>query len=107
MSTPSNVAGLGERAAIDLIRRRLPAAPPWVVVGIGDDAAVAEPARNALDVFTTDALVEAWTQRAAAAYRDGRTTPYRQVKADFARIVKDFAALPVAAPARKKPITNA
>jgi thiamine-monophosphate kinase len=58
LSTPSNVAGLGERAAIDLIRRRLPAAPPWVVVGIGDDAAVAEPARNALDVFTTDALVE-------------------------------------------------
>jgi thiamine-monophosphate kinase len=28
------------------------------VVGIGDDAAVTEPARNTLDVFTTDALVE-------------------------------------------------
>jgi len=58
LSTPSNLAALGERGAIDLIRRRLPAAPPWIVVGIGDDAAVAEPARNTLDVFTTDALVE-------------------------------------------------
>ena len=32
--------------------------PPWVVVGPGDDAAVIKPARGALDVLTTDALVD-------------------------------------------------
>ncbi len=32
--------------------------PPWVVVGPGDDAAVIEPERGALDVLTTDAQVE-------------------------------------------------
>ena len=32
--------------------------PPWVVVGPGDDAAVVKPARGALDVLTTDALVD-------------------------------------------------
>ncbi len=58
MTTPSNVGALGERAAIALIRRRLPAPPAWLTIGIGDDAAVAEPARNTLDVFTTDAMVE-------------------------------------------------
>jgi len=34
------------------------AMPPWVVVGPGDDAAVIKPARGALDVLTTDALVD-------------------------------------------------
>jgi thiamine-monophosphate kinase len=52
------VADLGERAIIDRIRSRLPAFPPWVHVGPGDDAAVLEPERNRLDVLTTDALVE-------------------------------------------------
>ena len=32
--------------------------PPWVVVGPGDDAAVIQPERGALEVLTTDALVE-------------------------------------------------
>src|SRR5688572_28719849 len=32
--------------------------PPWVVVGPGDDAAVISPERGALDVLTTDALVD-------------------------------------------------
>ena len=32
--------------------------PPWVVVGPGDDAAVIEPERGALEVLTTDAQVE-------------------------------------------------
>jgi thiamine-monophosphate kinase len=32
--------------------------PPWVVVGPGDDAAVIEPERGALEVLTTDTLVE-------------------------------------------------
>jgi thiamine-monophosphate kinase len=52
------VADLGERAAIERVRARLPAPPPWVLVGIGDDAAVIAPARNHLEVLTTDALVE-------------------------------------------------
>jgi len=32
--------------------------PPWVLVGPGDDAAVIQPERGALEVLTTDALVE-------------------------------------------------
>jgi thiamine-monophosphate kinase len=52
------VSDLGERALIARIRERLPEAPGWVAVGIGDDAAVVEPERNALDVLTTDSLVE-------------------------------------------------
>ena len=32
--------------------------PPWVVVGPGDDAAVVEPERGALDVLKTDAQIE-------------------------------------------------
>ena len=32
--------------------------PPPFIVGIGDDAAVVEPERGALQVLTTDALVE-------------------------------------------------
>ena len=52
------VADLGERALIERIRARIPAAPPFVIVGIGDDAAVVEPERNALEVMTTDSQVE-------------------------------------------------
>ena len=33
-------------------------APPFVIVGIGDDAAVVEPERNPLEVLTTDCQVE-------------------------------------------------
>src|SRR4029453_2101520 len=40
------------------IRRRGPAGGAALVVGIGDDAAVAVPDRGALQVLTTDALVE-------------------------------------------------
>ena len=60
MTTPpgQTVADLGERAVIDRLAARVPAAPAFVRVGIGDDAAVIEPARNAADVVTTDALVE-------------------------------------------------
>jgi len=53
----STVSSLGERALIDRITSRL-AMPPWVAVGPGDDAAVIEPVRGALDVLTTDALVD-------------------------------------------------
>ena len=56
--TAQTVADLGEHAAhrADPRPRARPAA--WVTVGIGDDAAVVEPARNRLEVMTTDALVE-------------------------------------------------
>jgi thiamine-monophosphate kinase len=52
------LSDVGERGLIDRIRRRLPPAPASLVVGIGDDAAVAEPERGALQVLTTDAMVE-------------------------------------------------
>jgi thiamine-monophosphate kinase len=51
------VSDLGERALIQRITARL-AAPDWVIVGPGDDAAVVEPQRGTLDVLTTDAQVE-------------------------------------------------
>jgi thiamine-monophosphate kinase len=54
----SRISDTGERALIERIRRRLPAAPRELVIGIGDDAAVAAPDRGALQVLTTDALVE-------------------------------------------------
>ncbi len=55
---PRSVAGLGEHALLARLRARVPPAPAWVALGIGDDAAVLEPARNELDVVTTDTLVE-------------------------------------------------
>ena len=42
------VAELGEHALLERIRARAPASPPWVAVGVGDDAAVVEPARGHL-----------------------------------------------------------
>lgn len=42
-----------------------------------------------------DRLVERWLEKASVRYREGRTTPARILKADFARIVADFAAVPV------------
>ena len=63
MSSPGNlqqqrVSDVGERALIERIRSRVPPAPPALVVGIGDDAAIAAPDRGSLQVLTTDALVE-------------------------------------------------
>jgi thiamine-monophosphate kinase len=60
LSSPGNqtVADAGERAIIAAIRTRVPTAPAWLAVGIGDDAAVAEPERGALEILTTDASVE-------------------------------------------------
>jgi len=52
------VADVGERALIERIRERIPPQPSFVVVGIGDDAAVVEPERNRLEVLTTDCQVE-------------------------------------------------
>src|ERR1043166_5233726 len=52
------VADLSERELIARIQSKLPLAPPWLLVGIGDDAAVVEPERNRVEVLTTDTLVE-------------------------------------------------
>jgi thiamine-monophosphate kinase len=52
------ISELGERALIERIRQRLPPPSQALIVGIGDDAAVAAPERGALEVLTTDALVE-------------------------------------------------
>ena len=52
------VRDLTEADLIARIHARLPAAPDWLVVGIGDDAAVVEPERNRLDVLSADALVD-------------------------------------------------
>jgi thiamine-monophosphate kinase len=63
LSSPGSATGLrvadaGERALIERIRSRVPPPNSSLVVGIGDDAAVAAPERGALQVLTTDALVE-------------------------------------------------
>jgi thiamine-monophosphate kinase len=63
LSTPGKppaapVSSIGERGVIDRIRRRLPTPPSSIIVGIGDDAAVVAGERRALQVLTTDALVE-------------------------------------------------
>ena len=55
--TNRTVSDIGEHALISRITARF-AMPPWVVVGPGDDAAVIQPERGALEVLTTDALVE-------------------------------------------------
>jgi len=55
--TNRTVSDIGEHALIARITSRF-AMPPWVLVGPGDDAAVIQPERGALDVLTTDALVE-------------------------------------------------
>jgi thiamine-monophosphate kinase len=54
----TTVSDLTEAELIERIRRLLPPAPDWLVVGIGDDAAVVAPARNRLEVLTVDAIVE-------------------------------------------------
>src|SRR5215216_2191162 len=54
----TTIAGLTERDLVARIQARLPPAPPWMLVGIGDDAAVVEPERNRVEVLSVDALVE-------------------------------------------------
>src|SRR3954469_4892298 len=56
--SPATVSDIPERELVARIQQRLPAAPPWLLVGIGADAAVGEPERNRAEVLTVDALVE-------------------------------------------------
>jgi thiamine-monophosphate kinase len=52
------IAAVGEHLLIERLRARAGAPPDWVVLGIGDDAAVLRPERGTLDVLSTDSLVE-------------------------------------------------
>jgi hypothetical protein len=52
------VADAGERELVARVRARAGTPPSFVPIGIGDDAAVIDPPRGALDVVTTDVLVE-------------------------------------------------
>jgi thiamine-monophosphate kinase len=54
----ATVSDQSERELIARIQRLLPPAPPWLLVGIGDDAAIVEPERNRVEVLTVDAIVE-------------------------------------------------
>ena len=70
-SHPETLHDVGERGLVERLRARVGASPAFVHVGIGDDAAVLEPERGALDVVTTDSLIEdvhfrrAWTDARA------------------------------------------
>lgn len=52
------VADRSEAELIAIIQSHLQPPPDWLLVGIGDDAAVVQPERNRLEVLTVDALVE-------------------------------------------------
>jgi thiamine-monophosphate kinase len=52
------VSELTERELVSRIQHHLPPSPPWLTVGIGDDAAVAETPRNRLEVLTVDAVID-------------------------------------------------
>src|SRR4051812_10477415 len=52
------VSDLTEQQLVARLQAQLPPAPAWMLVGIGDDAAVVEPERNRAEVLTIDALVE-------------------------------------------------
>jgi thiamine-monophosphate kinase len=75
LEMPVLVSDVTERELIARIRSRQAAPPDWMVVGIGDDAAVVEAVRNRLEVLSVDALVEgvhfdrAFTPPAAIGHR--------------------------------------
>jgi thiamine-monophosphate kinase len=54
----TTVSSLTESELVERIRGRLPPPPDWLLIGIGDDAAVIAAARNRLEVLTIDAVVE-------------------------------------------------
>jgi thiamine-monophosphate kinase len=52
------ISDLTELELVARIQSRLPSQPAWVIVGLGDDAAVVETEQARLEVLSTDALVE-------------------------------------------------
>jgi thiamine-monophosphate kinase len=54
----TTVSDCTEAELIARISQRLPPPPSWLLVGIGDDAAVVEPERNRTDVLSVDCLVD-------------------------------------------------
>jgi thiamine-monophosphate kinase len=52
------VGSVTERDLIARVRGQLAPPPDWLLVGIGDDAAVVEPERNRVEVLTVDAVIE-------------------------------------------------
>jgi thiamine-monophosphate kinase len=58
MSPSQSVADLGEHALIARLHERVSPLPPWVALGIGDDAAVVAPERGEQVLLTADSLVE-------------------------------------------------
>jgi thiamine-monophosphate kinase len=75
MSPSQSVAELGEHALIARLQARVAAPPPWIVAGIGDDAAIVSPPRGEVIALTTDSLVEdvhfrrAWTPLDAVGHK--------------------------------------
>ena len=71
----TTVSDRTEAELIAIIEARLAPPPAWLTLGIGDDAAVMEPARNRLEIATVDALVEGvhfdrrWTPPDAIGHR--------------------------------------
>ena len=55
---PATVADFTERELIARIQQKVPPPPAWLLVGIGDDAAVVEPERNRVEVLTVDCLID-------------------------------------------------
>jgi thiamine-monophosphate kinase len=54
----ATVSDCSERELVARIERHLLPPPAWILVGIGDDAAIVEPERNRVEVLTVDAVVE-------------------------------------------------
>jgi thiamine-monophosphate kinase len=54
----TTVGDFTERELIGRIQHRLPPPPDWLLVGVGDDAAVVEPERNRVEVLSVDCLVD-------------------------------------------------
>jgi len=54
----ATVSEFTEAELIARIQRRLAPPPSWLLVGIGDDAAVVEPERNRIEVLSVDCVVE-------------------------------------------------
>src|SRR5215831_5112113 len=52
------ISECSERELIARIQRRLPPSPDWLLVPIGDDAAVVEPERNRVEVLSVDCVVD-------------------------------------------------